>query len=113
MKYILIIVLNLFITSTVIAGGGLPSKNIASVSFQQKGFFLHVDATDSWANPNGCTKDNAIVLLNTDSNYDKAYALLLAAYMSGKKVGGYSNGCTDHDGQTYNTIRGYKYLSVH
>lgn len=97
---------------TSMAGGALPAKKIGSVSFNEKGFFLSPPAGEKWANPNGCTRDTAIVLLNTDSNYDKAYALLLAAYMAGKSVGGYSNGCADHDGQTYNTIRGYKYLSV-
>lgn len=70
-------------------------------------------AEDGWSNPNSCTQNNAIVLLDTDKNYDKAYALLLAAYMSGKKVQGYSNGCAVFDGQTYNTIRGHKYLVVH
>jgi hypothetical protein len=32
--------------------------------------------------------------------------------MSGKKVSGYSDSCTTFDGQTYNTIRGFKYLVV-
>ena len=91
------------------AGGALGYNNITSVSFQGVGFFL---TADSWENPNSCTKSNSVVLLNTDVNYDKAYALLLAAYMSGKQVAGYSDGCADHDGQTYNKIRGFKYLTV-
>jgi len=54
----------------------------------------------------------AVVLMNTNVNYDKAYTLLLAAYISGKQVYGYSDGCATFDGQTYNTIRGQKYLVV-
>ena len=67
---------------------------------------------NAWGNPNGCTRSNAIVLLETDPNYDKAYSLLLSAYMAGKQVSGYSDGCAAFDGQTYNTIRGFKYLVV-
>lgn len=89
--------------------GNLNNNTITSVSFNSTGFFL---SASNWANPGECDKTNAVVLLNTDANYDKAYALLLAAYISGKVVTGYSDGCTTHDGLTYNTIRGTKYLVV-
>jgi len=36
------------------------------------------------------------------------YILLSLAFMAGKSVCGYSNGCTTFDGQTYNKIRGFK-----
>jgi len=89
-------VLALFLMSTAAnAAGPVSTNNIESVSFHQAGFFLN--ASD-WPNPNSCTRDTAVVLLNTDSNYDKAYALLLSAYMSGKAVRGYSDGCAMHDG---------------
>lgn len=91
------------------AAGGLASNKIIAMAFQTGGVFLYAE---NWPNPNNCTRTNAVVLLETDVNYDKAYALLLAAYMAGKQVSGYSNGCVEHDGQTYNTIRGYKYLLV-
>jgi len=38
--------------------------------------------------------------------------LLLGAYMAGKSVSGYSDDCVTFDGQTYNSIRGFKYLTV-
>lgn len=91
------------------AGGNIKADKIESVSFQQAGFFL---SADGWGNPNNCTRSNAVVLQASDPNYDKAYALLLAAYMSGKTVTGYSDKCVEHDGQTFNMIRGFKYLSV-
>lgn len=91
------------------AAGTLSAQKITKVAFQSTGFFLY--ASD-WNNPNSCSQDTAIVLLDSDPNYDKAYALLLTAYASGKRVSGYSNGCTTFDGKTYNTIRGYKYLLV-
>lgn len=91
------------------AAGGLHANKITRVAFQTGGFFLY--ASD-WPNPNNCSRANAVVLLDTDRNYDKAYALLLSAYFSGKKVSGYSDGCVNFDGQTYNTIRGFKYLEV-
>ena len=91
------------------AGGSLTQSKIEAVAFQTGGFFLY---SNTWPNPNSCTNSNAVVLLDTDINYEKAYALLLAAYMSGKMVSGYSNGCVEFDGKTYNSIRGYKYLFV-
>jgi len=97
------------ISSFSFAAGPIAKDSIDAVAFQTGGFFLYADA---WGNPNNCTRSNAIVLLESDRNYDKAYALLLAAYASGKKIKGYSNGCTTFDRQTYNTIRGYKYLVV-
>ncbi|MCW8876185.1 MAG: hypothetical protein OQK04_11275 [Kangiellaceae bacterium] len=91
------------------AGGVLPSNKIKSVAFHTGGFFMYAD---NWGNPNDCTQSGAIVLLSSDPNYDKAYSLLLAAYAAGKKVSGFSDGCANHDGQTFNTIRGFKYLTV-
>lgn len=91
------------------AGGVLTQNQLTQVAFQTGGFFLYAPA---WSNPNGCTNSDAIVLLSTDPNYDKAYALLLSAYMSGRLVSGYSDGCAEFDGRTYNTIRGHKYLLV-
>lgn len=99
----------LFICSSANAKGGLTANKVTKVAFQTGGFFLYAD---NWPNPNGCTRSNAIVLKNSDVNYDKAYSLLLAAYMSGKEISGYSDGCAEFDGQTYNTIRGFKYLTV-
>lgn len=110
MKKIIIVTVFLVFSSQAFSGGGLPTNKIDSVAFQTGGFFLYAGA---WGNPNDCTRDSAVVLLNSDTNYDKAYALVLAAYMSGKGVSGYSDGCTEFDGQTYNTIRGFKYLKVH
>ncbi|MEP2990311.1 MAG: hypothetical protein ABJN65_00970 [Parasphingorhabdus sp.] len=97
-------------SAPALAAGPVSTNGIASVSFQNSDFFLNAD---DWPNPNNCTRGGSVVLLKTDPNYDKAYALLLSAYMSGKGVSGYSDGCINFDGQTYNTIRGFKYLTVH
>jgi len=91
------------------AGGVLTARVVDKLAFNSGGLFLYASG---WPNPNSCTRSNAIVLLNTDINYDKAYALILTAFASGKTVGGYSDGCTSFDGQTYNTIRGFKYLQI-
>ncbi len=108
MKNILLVLLFTF-ACNAFAGGGLAKVKITRVAFQSGGFFIY---SNDWNNPNDCSNDTAVVLLNTDSNYDKAYALLLAAYTSGKTVRGFSDGCTTFDAQTYNTIRGHKYLVV-
>jgi len=97
--------------STAVAKGGLSAKKIAYVAFQTGGFFMYAEG-GSWSNPNGCSRASAIVLLESDPNYEKAYSLLLAAFMAGKTVSGYSDGCATFDGQTYNKIRGFKYLTV-
>ena len=111
MKKLLSLLMLGSISTSLVAAGGIGARQISKAAFQTGGFFMY--AEEGWSNPNSCTQNNAIVLLDTDKNYDKAYALLLAAYMSGKKVQGYSNGCAVFDGQTYNTIRGHKYLVVH
>lgn len=99
----------LFGSNPALAGGGLPANKVDKLAFQTAGLFIYAG---NWGNPNSCSRDTAVVLLETDPNYDKAYALILAAYMSGKKLSGYSDRCTEFDGQTYNTIRGFKYLVV-
>lgn len=99
-----------FGSTSAFAGGFLnPPQKITYVAFQTNGLLLYAD---SWPNPNGCTTRAAVMLLKTDPNYDKAFALLLTAYASGKEVSGYSDGCAAHDAQTFNTIRGHKYLVV-
>ena len=97
-------------TSFVSAAGPIARDKIDAVSFHTGGFFL---SAGGWGNPNECSRSGAVVLLNSDPNYDKAYALLLTAFTLGKEISGYSDGCTTFDGQTYNTIRGFKYLRVH
>ena len=69
----------LSISHLAIAKGAVNSNKITKVAFQTGGFFMY--ATD-WENPNNCTRSSAVVLKTSDSNYDKAYSLLLAAYMS-------------------------------
>lgn len=91
------------------AKGGIKLNKVNAVGFQSVGFFLYAD---DWGNANDCTRTDAIVLQSSDPNYEKAYALLLSAYMAGKKISGYSDYCVDFDGQTYNMIRGFKYLKV-
>ncbi|NQZ08702.1 MAG: hypothetical protein HRT35_16225 [Algicola sp.] len=104
-----VIVAFAFISSTAFASGSINKDTIDAVAFNTGGFFLYANG---WGNPNNCTQSGAIVLQTSDTNYDKAYALLLAAYASGKKVSGYSDRCVTFDGQTYNMIRGFKYLMV-
>lgn len=101
--------INSLLVFDVYAGGSLGSNQLTKVAFQTGGLFLYASG---WPNPNGCTRTDAVVLLGSDSNYDKAYALLLSAYISGKALSGWSDGCAEFDGQTYNTIRGWKYLVV-
>lgn len=107
-----LVALYLLVTTTVAsAAGGFNYRRIEFVAFQTGGFFLY--AAGGWDNPNSCTRSDAIVLQESDPNYDKAYALLLAAsYIAGHQVKGYSDGCATFDGQTYNTVRGFKYLTV-
>jgi len=108
-KYFLPIIFCFILSTGAAAKGPLPKNNITHVAFQTGGFFLYAD---NWPNPNNCSSAAAVVLETTDGNYEGAYALLLAAYMSGKKVSGYSDRCVSFDGGTYNSIRGFKYLVV-
>ncbi len=106
--------LNLFVflisISIAYSAGGLSERKISKLAFNTGGLFIYAEG--GWNNPNECSRTDAIVLLSSDSNYDKAFALILTAYSMGKSIKGYSNDCTTHDEKTYNTIRGYKYLEV-
>ncbi|ACR12119.1 hypothetical protein [Teredinibacter turnerae] len=99
----------MLMSSTVLAGGSITWGEITAIAFQNKDLMLY---SDDWQNPNGCEIANAVILKHTDSNFDKAYSLILAAYMSGKKVVAWSDECLSFDGKTYNHIRGFKYLQV-
>ncbi len=102
-------IVTLLFTGNVTAGGGVNSTKISHVAFQSNHFFIY---SSGWNNANDCQETTAVVLQSSNSNFDKAYTLLLAAFMSGKNVSGYSDGCIEWDGRTYNTIRGHKYLTV-
>ncbi len=102
-------IVSLLLAGSAIAGGGVNSNKISHVAFQSNHLFIY---SSGWGNPNGCQETSAVVLQSSNSNFDKAYTLLLAAFMSGKNVSGYSDGCIEWDGRTYNTIRGHKYLTV-
>lgn len=100
----------LLASSSVSAGDRLEWRTLEKVALQTEGLFLY--ARGGWNNPSSCQQVNAVVLLNSDSNFDRAYSLLLSAFMYGKSIRGFSDGCTVFDGKTYNTVRGYKYLEV-
>ncbi len=105
-----ILVVTLILSSSIaFAAGPLHGKKISKVAFQSGHFFIY---SDGWDNPNTCDNTNAVMLQVDDPNFDKAYSLLLAAYMAGKTVSGYSDDCREWDGKEYNTIRGHKYLVV-
>ena len=98
----------LSIANLSFSAGWLQGSKITGISFYPEGVLL----SGNWNNPNECDSYNAVLLEDKDSNYDKAFSAILAAYMAGKTVRGYSNYCVNVDGTTYNMIRGYKYLSI-
>jgi hypothetical protein len=109
-SFIFLVTISLaLVVPTCYSKGHVGTEKIDKVAFHTGGFFMYAN---DWENPNSCSINTAVVLLDTDVNYEKAYSLLLAAYMAGKRVSGYSDGCASFDGQTYNTIRGFKYLQV-
>lgn len=109
MKRFSLLVICLMFANSSFSVGPMPAVKIDKVAFQNNNFFLY---SSGWNNPSECTRSTAVVLQASDPNFDKAYSLLLAAYMSGKRVSGYSDDCIDFDGETYNMIRGFKYLVV-
>lgn len=96
-------------SSAAFAGGNVGWNKITSIAFQSNDLMLYAD---NWSNPNNCQLSNGVILKRSDVNFDKAYALLLAAFMAGKEVYAYSDGCHTFDEKTYNYIRGTKYLQV-
>jgi hypothetical protein len=90
------------------AAGPLGSSQITDLMFFQNG--LRISGT--WSDANGCGNTKSVILLNTDTNYDKAYSLVLTAFVSGKNLIGYSDKCVSVDGTSTNTIRGFKYMAI-
>lgn len=99
----------IFTTTSAHSAGSIKGNKISKVAFQSGHFFIY---SEGWNNPNSCQNTNAVIRQSDDSNFDNAYSLLLAAFMADKNVSGYSDGCREWDGKTYNTIRGFKYLIV-
>ncbi len=91
------------------AAGPIGWTKIDSIAFQNSDLMIY---TDIKGNPNDCERDVAVILKDSDPNFDKAYAMILAAYMAGKEIRAYSDGCHTFDEKTYNYIRGYKYLQI-
>ncbi|PHR54834.1 MAG: hypothetical protein COA47_14815 [Robiginitomaculum sp.] len=107
-QYLVVIAFLGLFTHSASAAGMVGPAAITKMKFMNEGLVFY----GYFGNINGCDASNSVVLLKTDSNYDKAYALILSAYMGGKKITGYSDLCIAVDGTTYNSIRGYKYLTV-
>ena len=91
------------------AAGPIGWTKIDSIAFQNSDLMIY---TNSKSNPNGCERDVAVILKSSDPNFDKAYSMILAAYMADKEITAYSDGCHTFDGKTYNYIRGSKYLQI-
>jgi len=112
MKYFLwtALVLSTLFSNIANAGGSVGKAKINGLAFQNSHLMIY---SASWENPNDCQKSSGVLLDQSDPNFERAYALILAAYMSGKEISAYSDGCKLFDDRTYNKIRGYKYLVVH
>ena len=96
-------------TSFAHAAGPIAWTKIDSIAFQNNDLMIY---TVSKGNPNGCERDAAVILKSSDQNFEKAYSMILAAFMAGKEIQAYSDGCHTFDGKTYNYIRGSKYLEI-
>jgi hypothetical protein len=100
----------LTLSNPILSAGWIYKNNITKIAFQSEHIFLY---SNDWNNPNDCGSADAVVLEKGSANFDKAYPLLLAAFMAGRDISGYSDGCVTWDEKSYNTIRGYKYLTVY
>ncbi len=107
MKYIVFMVL--FVSAASHAAGGLNKNTITKLAFNSDHLFIYAE---NWNNPSECGRTDAVVLDKSNHNFERAYALILAAFMSGKSIRGYSDDCITWDEKSYNTIRGHKYLVV-
>ncbi|PHQ83180.1 MAG: hypothetical protein COB58_10625 [Thalassobium sp.] len=102
--------LALAVSSSFAFGGGSVGWNtVNQIAIQDGDVILYADA---WSNPNSCEASNGVILRKSDENFDNAYAFVLSAFMAGKEVVGYSDGCKNFDGKSYNYIRAYKYLQM-
>lgn len=73
------------------ANGGTGIGKIGRVGVYENGVFVDTNLT---SNPIGCTGPvGRYVLLSTASNYSALQSTLLAAYLAGKSVSFWVNGC--------------------
>lgn len=109
MKEIIIAVVLSLSYSLCWSGGNVGWHRINELAIQDGDVILYANA---WSNPNSCEATNGVILRKSDENFDNAYAFVLSAFMAGKEVVGYSDGCKTFDGKSYNYIRAYKYLQM-
>lgn len=97
-------------TVNAFRAGAVGKQKIIKIAFNSEHLFIYADA---WNNANECQQSDAVILERGSTNFDKAYTMILAAFMAGRDISAYSDGCLEWDGKTYNTIRAHKYLTVY
>lgn len=111
MKIIIILCILCSYSLGCYAGGRVGWNEISQLSFQDGNLMIHA-SDGAWDNPNECQNSVAILLKESDPNFDRAYSLILSAYMAGKSIRAWSDGCHVFDGTAFSHIRGFKYLEV-
>ena len=101
-KLILAFAISLLFSVNAQAGGGYTGNG--QIEFMQSaygGWIMRLSAANS--NPDGCSKDN-ILLLPSHHSYEEIYAMLLVAYSSGNEINVHVSGCADSGHKIFNFI---------
>ena len=98
-----LVALIIFSTSSLSLAGGYtgPAKIDWMTSIVKTGSARHFVLSGTWNNPDGCTNttENIWIIKDPDDsieNLNSMYSMALAAYMSGKPIELYENGCENN-----------------
>lgn len=112
MKYLLITLV--LLSPLSYAGGFTQFATPTKIDIERGGGFMVYGA---FGNPGGCTVPDRLYVKKDHSQYDKIYATVLAAFMSGKRVQAYAHSCApvgwySVESTTYNTLDPWGVLNI-
>ena len=102
----LILLFAVFISSGAYAGGWTNWAKPIQIDLERgHGMMVY----GAFGNPGQCTTTDRIYIQSSHPDYDRLYSMILAAYMSGKRIAAYSHTCDSVgwysvDTTTYNYI---------
>ena len=94
----------LLAVSASIAGGGSGTQVLDSSKVRVDGIVMFRGASLDWANPDGCTRSDWVILSPMHAYYREIYAALLTAYTMSSEVSFWLSGCLAAGNDTYPLI---------
>lgn len=87
---VFVLLITIFSSIKIYAGGSTNWVTPTRIDLERgRGMMVY----GLFGNPSDCTIPNQIYVNSDHPDYDRIYSMILAAYMSGKKISAYSHSC--------------------